>query len=315
MKDKVAVIDLGTNTFQFAIAEIFEGSFSLIYEKSAAPKIGKGGISINKIMPDAIERAIAVLSDFAEIAKQYEILPENILAFGTSAIRNAENGLDFCSQIKQKLGIEIKIIDGKKEAELICEGVKYAVNFNENPYLIMDIGGGSVEFIIANNKNLFWKHSFEIGGQRLMELFFDQDPISPNQVRKLQNYLEEKLIHLLNAVHQYSPKTIIGSAGSFETLVDIFNAKNIANLTEIQSIACDLPMESFYDSYYKFLEFDRKQRLALPGMIELRVDMIVVASVLINYCIKACGIDEIIVSNYALKEGALAKLVRNETFW
>jgi exopolyphosphatase / guanosine-5'-triphosphate,3'-diphosphate pyrophosphatase len=309
---RIAVIDLGTNTFQFGIAEILDGKFNYLFEKSLAPKLGKGGISKNIISAEAVERGILALADFAIIASEYGIEAENILAFGTSAIRNAANGVKFCNEVKQKLNIEIAIIDGEKEAELICEGVKYAIEFNGNPYLIMDIGGGSVEFIIANDQTLFWKKSFEIGGQRLMDLFFDQDPIAPNQVRKLQNYLEEKLIPLMNAIHQYSPKTLVGSAGSFETLVDIFNAKNNGNISVNQPIASQLPVESFYDSYYTFLEFDRNQRLEIPGMIELRVDMIVVASVLIDYCIKACGINEILVSNYALKEGVLAKICKNE---
>lgn len=312
MTKKIAIIDLGTNTFQFGIAKIVDGKFNYLFEKSLAPKLGKGGIQKNIINAEALERGILALTDFVAIAKEYEIGAENILAFGTSAIRNATNGVEFCNEVKQKLNIEIAIIDGEKEAELIGEGVKYAVEFNENPYLIMDIGGGSVEFIIANKQTLFWKQSFEIGGQRLMDLFFDQDPIAPFQVRKLQNYLEEKLIPLMNAIHQYSPKTLVGSAGSFETLVDIFNAKNNSNLSENQPIASQLPIESFFDSYYKFLEFERNERLKIPGMIELRVDMIVVASVLIDYCIKACGITEILVSNFALKEGVLAKLSRNE---
>jgi exopolyphosphatase / guanosine-5'-triphosphate,3'-diphosphate pyrophosphatase len=309
---KIAVIDLGTNTFQLGIAQIIEGKFKYLLEKSLAPKLGKGGISDGKISEEAISRAIEVLMDFIITTKSYGIYPQEILAFGTSAIRNANNGVAFCKTIKQDLGININIIDGNKEAELIYEGVKYAIEFNEIPYLIMDIGGGSVEFIIANYKNLYWKQSFEIGGQRLMDMFFDTDPIAPNQVRKLQNYLSDQLIPLMNAIHQYSPKTLVGSAGSFETLVDIYNAANSSYTSKNQSIASQLPIESFYDSYYKFLEFDRNQRMAIPGMIELRVDMIVVATVLIDYIIKTCSINEIFVSNYALKEGVLAKFCKNE---
>jgi exopolyphosphatase / guanosine-5'-triphosphate,3'-diphosphate pyrophosphatase len=214
MKKTVAVIDLGTNTFQLGIAEINVGKFTYIFEKSLAPKIGKNGISEGIISADAIERAVLVLSEFVNIAKNYKITPENIYAIATSAIRNAKNSDVFCEIIKDTLNLNITAISGEKEAELIAEGVKYAVEFDEKPFLIMDIGGGSVEFIIANKKTVFWKHSFEIGGQRLMDLFFDHDPIAPGNVKKLKEYLEEKLIPLANAIHQYSPKTLVGSAGS-----------------------------------------------------------------------------------------------------
>lgn len=312
MENKIAVIDMGTNTFQFCIASIHERKFEIIFEKSFAPKIGKGGISEGFISEEAIERAIKVLNEIAEICNENGIEAKNILAFGTSVIRNAKNGKHFSQTILEKLGININIISGEKEAELILEGVKYAIEFEEKPFLVMDIGGGSVEFIIANKKNLYWKQSFEIGGQRLMDLYFETDPIRPANVKKLRNYLEEKLIPLWNAVHQYSPKTLVGSAGSFETLVDIYHANLKTLLPVNQAITSPLPIDSFYDSYYKFLEMDRKCRLAIPGMIELRVDMIVVASVLIDYIIKSYEIKEIIVSNFALKEGVLSKMSRNE---
>jgi exopolyphosphatase / guanosine-5'-triphosphate,3'-diphosphate pyrophosphatase len=312
MKNKFAVIDMGTNTFQYCVAQVFDEKFEITFEKSFAPKIGKGGISDGIIKDEAIDRALIVLHEIVEISKKNEIGAEKILAFGTSALRNAKNGETFCKEIKKQLGINVQVISGEKEAELIVEGVKYAVEFNEEPYLVMDIGGGSVEFIIANKNNVFWKQSFEIGGQRLMDLYFKNDPIHPTDVKKLQNYLEEKLIPLANAMHQYSAKTLVGSAGSFETLVDIYHAKIKTLLPNIQAIASPLPIESFYDSYYQFLEKDRNQRMEIPGMIELRVDIIVVASVLIDYIIKTLGIAEIIVSNFALKEGVLAKLCRNE---
>jgi exopolyphosphatase / guanosine-5'-triphosphate,3'-diphosphate pyrophosphatase len=312
IKNRVAVIDLGTNTFQLGIAEIITGKFNYIFEKSIGTKLGKGGISNGIITEAAIERALKALSEFCDIGKQFEIEPNKIQAFGTSAIRNATNGIEFCEIVKQNLGIEIAIIDGIKEAQMICDGVRYAVLFNQEPYLIMDIGGGSVEFIIANKTTIFWKQSFEIGGQRLMDMFFQNDPIAPSEVKKLQNYLGENLIPLWNAMHQYSPKTLVGSAGSFETLVDIFNA-SIKTLIPIEaSISSPLPLDSFYDSYFKFLEMDRNGRMEIPGMIDLRVDMIVVASVLIDYIVKTFKIEEILVSNFALKEGALAKFCINE---
>lgn len=312
MEKLIAVIDLGTNTFQFCIAKIKEKNFEIIFEKSLAPKIGKGGINIGIITNEATERALNSLFEFKNIAHEYGILANDILAFGTSAIRNASNSVEFCETILEKTGIVIQVISGEKEAELIAHGVRYEVDFEQEPYLIMDIGGGSVEFVIANSETIFWKQSFEIGGQRLMELFFNTDPIQHGQIGKMNSYFDEKLIPLANAIHQYWPKTLVGSAGSFETLFEIYLAKSRLKNREVRISSNLLPIESFYDAYYNFLELDRENRLKMPGMIELRVDMIVVASVLIDYCLKTYKIPAIKVSYFALKEGVLAKLIMNE---
>jgi exopolyphosphatase/guanosine-5'-triphosphate,3'-diphosphate pyrophosphatase len=312
MINRHAVIDLGTNTFQFCIAEIEGNNFQIIFEKSLAPKLGKGGISHGIITSEAIERAIEALNEFKNIAESYEIDVSTIHAFGTSAIRNAKNGVEFCEIIHEKIGLKIQIIDGDKEAELIASGVRKAVQFNDEPFLIMDIGGGSVEFIIANESSIYWKQSFEIGAQRLIDMFFATDPIAPTQIKRMHDYFDEKLIQLSNAIHQYLPKTLVGSAGSFETLADIYFVSQNPEADNIQPIASELPLKSFYDSYYKFLEFDRTQRLTIPGMIALRVDMIVVGSILIDYIIKTFKIEVIKVSTFALKEGVLAKLAKNE---
>ncbi len=312
MINRLAVIDLGTNTFQFCVAKIEANNFQIIFEKSLTPKLGKGGISKGIITSEAIERAIDALNEFKDIASQYGIAAVEIYAFGTSALRNAKNGMDFCKMTMEKIGINIQIIDGDKEAELIACGVRKAVQFSNEPFLIMDIGGGSVEFIIANKTTVYWKQSFEIGGQRLMDWFFNSDPIAPTQIKKMHYFFDEKLIQLSNAIHQYLPKTLVGSAGSFETLAEIYNFPQNSATDQIPNISSNLAMESFYDSYFKFLEFDRNERLAISGMVEPRVDMIVVASALIDYVIKTYKIDEIKVSTFALKEGVLAKLANNE---
>jgi exopolyphosphatase/guanosine-5'-triphosphate,3'-diphosphate pyrophosphatase len=171
----------------------------------------------------------------------------------------------------------------------------------------MDIGGGSVEFIICDENKIFWKQSFEIGGQRLMDKFMTTDPISPRSVQALRNYLEEQLLPLTNAVHQYAPVCVIGSAGSFETLVDMYFMKNFKHLPPTEQISFELPLAEFYDSFLKLVSKNHDERMEIEGMIELRVDMIVVGVCLIDFILKQHGIQRIKVSNYALKEGVLSR--------
>ena len=308
---KKAIIDLGTNTFQLLIIEQTGKTFRTIHEDSYPAKIGKGGISLGIITEEGIQRGIEGLKYFQQLFNKEGITPENVLATATSAVRNAKNGDEFCERILAKTGIKINVISGDEEATLIYEGVKLGVEIGLEPSMIMDIGGGSVEFIICNSTKIFYKQSFEIGGQRLMDKFMTSDPISPRSVQALKNYLEEQLLPLTNAVHQYAPVTVIGSAGSFETLVDMYFMKTQGQLPPPKQISFDLPIQEFYDSFLKLVSSNYDERMAIPGMIELRVDMIVVGVCLIDFILKQHGIQRIKVSNYALKEGVLSKILDN----
>jgi exopolyphosphatase / guanosine-5'-triphosphate,3'-diphosphate pyrophosphatase len=306
---KQAIIDLGTNTFQLLIIEQTGERFQTIHEESYPAKIGKGGISSGIITEEGIQRGIAGLKYFQQIFDKEGITSENILATATSAVRNAKNGNEFCERILVETGIKINVISGEKEATLIYEGVKLGMEIGSGTSMIMDIGGGSVEFIICNASKIFWKQSFEIGGQRLIDKFMTTDPISPRSVQALKNYLDEQLLSLTNAVHQYAPVCVIGSAGSFETLVDMYFMKNLGHLPPTEQVSFDLSIAEFHDSFLKLVSLNREERMALPGMIELRVDMIVVGVCLIDFILKQYDIQRIRVSNYALKEGILANLL------
>ena len=308
----IAIIDLGTNTFQLLIAQIHEKTFKVLHEESKAAKIGKGGISDGFISEEAVERALLILKKYQETAQSFEITPAEIIAIATSAVRNANNKEEFCQRVLQETGISIQVIDGEREAHLIYEGVKLSTPIGKNPAMIMDIGGGSVEFIIGNEDRIFWKQSFEIGGQRLMDKFMTTDPISPKSIMSLYAYLEQQLLPLTNAVHQYAPETLIGSAGSFETLIDIFYQKSKNRFPSPEEVTFDLPKAAFYDAFQQIMTKNRAERMVIKGMIELRVEMIVVGVCLIDFVLKKYEIEAIKVSNYALKEGVLNGKLRTE---
>ena len=306
---KKAIIDLGTNTFQLLIIEQDGKSFKTIHEESYAAKIGMGGISSGIITEEGIQRGIKGLKYFQQVFDKEDVTNENVLATATSAVRNAKNGDEFCQRVLAETGIKINVISGDEEAALIYEGVKLGMDIGLEPCMIMDIGGGSVEFIICDKNRIMYQQSFEIGGQRLMDKFMNTDPISPRSVGSLRDYLEEQLLPLTNAVHQYAPVCVIGSAGSFETLIDMFYMKNYGKLPPSEQISFDLPIAEFYDSFLKLVSNNHDKRMALAGMKELRVDMIVVGVCLIDFVLKRFGIQQIKVSNYALKEGVLSRVL------
>lgn len=301
---RTAIIDLGTNTFHLLIVEGAE----TLFNTSIPAKIGMGGISQGVISEEGIQRALVVLRNFREIIDNQVVPIERVFATGTSAIRNAGNKEEFIQRVLDETGIKIQIISGDEEAELICLGVKQAMNIPETS-MIMDIGGGSVEFIICNDEKVFWKQSFEIGGQRLMDKFMKSDPISMRSVQMMDDFFREKLLPLANACHQYAPKILIGSSGSFDTLIEMQYMKEKGQIPAIDEVAFEYSLPAFYWAYDELIFKNHAQRMQIPGMIELRVDMIVVAMCLIRFIIQTLEIQRIRVSSYALKEGVMAKVL------
>ncbi len=299
-----AIIDLGTNTFHLLV---LNEKNEVLYKESKAVKLGKGGINQGILLEEAIDRAIDTLVVWREKTITYGIEASKIHAFGTSAMRVAKNAQDLVKKTKELTDIDIQIISGDREAELIAKGVKQAVDINENA-LIVDIGGGSVEFILCNKQQNLWKRSFEIGGQRLMEMFMKSDPIAMGSVSRMNDYLREQLLPLMNACHQYQPTVMIGSSGSYDTINDIYYLSLHGDFPPKEQVAFDLPLKAFYEIYEKLLFSNREQRMAIKGMISLRVDMIVVAACLIRYLLQTIGIEKLQVSNYALKEGIMSEI-------
>lgn len=297
-----AVIDLGTNTFHLFIVELLNGKITTLYKEKIAVKIGQNGISEGKIAPDAKKRAIHALTVFKAIIDQFHV--QNVQGVATSAIRNATNGKELLTEVEELTGIHIDIISGDTEAELIFEGVKAALDIPSSNQLVMDIGGGSVEFILGNNKEIVWKRSFEIGAQRLLDKFHLQDPMPPERIGAMFEWLGVELGELTNAIAQFEPKGLIGCSGTFDTLMEIY-CQESGIMKDIDQNVFTLPIKAYHDIHRELLIKDKQERLQIPGMVTMRVDMIVVASCLISYVLEHLAIAHVKVCAYALKEGLL----------
>jgi exopolyphosphatase/guanosine-5'-triphosphate,3'-diphosphate pyrophosphatase len=289
------------------VAEIGSNDFKILLQERIPVKIGVGGINEGFITEAGMSRALDALKKFK--TKTDELQVENILAFGTSALRNAKNGQEVILRIKDVVGIEAKIISGDEEAIYIYKGVNLALNLGKEKSLIMDIGGGSVEFIIGNGQEIFWKQSFEIGAQRLLERFQKHDPILRSEIDELNSYFQNQLVSLFAAIQFHKPKVLAGSSGTFDTLSDIFCIQQGIQLTD--SPETPFTIEAFDEIHNEIIVKNRKERMQIPGMIEMRVDMIVVACCLIKFILSQVSFEQIRVSTYSLKEGVLASLIKN----
>lgn len=305
---RIAVIDLGTNTFKLLVAERPQGAstgLKVLHSEEVGVFLGRGGIEKNTISGEAEERGMATLRTL--MAKAKELGVEKMGGFGTSALRNARNGKDYTERIRRELGLEVAIIPGEEEAGLILQGVRQAVPIGNKPVLVMDIGGGSTEFILATDKALMWKHSFELGTTRLLERFPDINPMSMDTQLRMARHIDAQFELLWSVVDRHWPATLVGSAGSFDTI-----ARLIA-LERGTPIAADATSFTFDAAAFdlvkdKVFALDHHQRAAMPGMPAHRVDTIVPALLLIERVLLH-GINELRWSRYSLKEGAAAGLL------
>jgi len=297
---------MGTNTFHLLIAEADRSGYHITYRERLAVKIGKDGINDGVITEQGIHRALLAMQSFRNTIDLQRV--GRVYAFGTSALRNASNGEEVVNQIRDITGIEATIINGDLEAEYICMGARAAMDISDVS-LIMDIGGGSVEFIISDNDRIYWKKSIEIGAQRLLEEFQKNDPITTDEVAALDRYFDKTLTPLFEALTKFNPQILIGSSGTFDTLSDIFCITHDIHKAP-EEIETPLSLDGFYEIYDDLLHKNREERMQIPGMIEMRVDMIVVACCLIRYVLSKHSFNRIRVSTYALKEGVLATLIR-----
>ncbi len=298
---RYAVIDLGTNTFHLLIVQQNKtGQLTEVHRERIYVHLAEKGIA--KIGADPFQRGINALQKFHKTLASYPV--EIIKAFGTAALRTASNTPEFIAKINATTGIKINIIPGQEEARLIYLGVKQVVKFNKEHDLIMDIGGGSVEFIIANKDDVQWAESFPIGVAVLYNQFHKSDPISKAEIETLVSYLTTTLSTLRKALRDYPIKRLIGASGTFDVLED--------NLAEIRNhpYMVAFPAEKFFPLHQQIVGMTLDERLQRDKLPKSRADLIVVALLLINSILKLTDAQEIVVSSYAMKEGMLHELTK-----
>ncbi len=305
---KIAILDFGTNTFNLLIAETPDNkALEIIHTAKQPVRLGKGGITRKTITQDAFNRGMEAIEKHYETIKTFGI--EKVYAFATSAIRDADNGRDFVNAVKNTYNLYVNVIPGEREAEFIYKGVRLSYNTNEEKALILDIGGGSNELIIADGKKIYWKESYNLGMARLLEMFEPSDPIKSEELVKIESFLNTEMENLLNAVKTFKPKTLIGASGSFETLSSLLShmlpekyKMNVGNQREIE-------LADFEVIHNYLLKSKVEERRDMAGMEPVRVEMIVLATVYINFILKNCNIQKLIQTDYALKEGVIAEIL------
>jgi len=297
-----AVIDLGTNTFHLLIAAggSSNGSITEIARERRFVKLAEEGIDCIGAKP--LQRGLDTLRYFRQLLDEHGIPPERVRAFGTAALRTASNGKAFIQQVSEEMNIEIRLITGEREALLIHKGVTLLLPPDEQPHLIMDIGGGSVEFILANREGVIWHRSFPIGVAVLHKNFYSSDPLSEGQLSSLQLFLKEQLAPLRQILQHNKTERLVGASGTFDVL------DNLLSKPDSNKPYAHFSSQDFMPFYQQMLPTTVAERRAMPDMPEDRADMILVALVLVKTVLELADFKEIVVSHYAMKEGMLYEM-------
>jgi len=200
-------------------------------------------------------------------------------------------------------GIEIQKISGNREAELIYKGIQLSFPFDNTPSMIMDIGGGSVEFIIANQERVFYAASFKIGVGVLSKKFHTIDPIPSDKIASLKEFLNNELAPLCEKLKVHMPQILIGASGTFDVLESILprhplsSTANILDTSNLLAFSIDVMAKTI------------EQRKKIEGIPDTRADLIVVALILINFVLEKHTFDQLVVSKYSMKEGMLSEMM------
>lgn len=309
-KTRVAIIDLGTNTFNLLITEVEGNSYRILVESKYPARLGEGGIHRATITTEAMRRGVEALTTHLITISEYQV--DSIFCFATSAIRSATNGNEFVRRVKQELGLSIRVIPGDEEAQTIFDGVKQVIPLGEEFSLIMDIGGGSIEFIIANKGGIAWKDSYNLGVARLLEQFNPSDPITQSQIEEIEKHLESRMQPLIDAIEKFPIGKLVGSSGSFDTLAAIIAKKEYPLLELSKITSFKLKPEALLETHNKLISLTIEERRTLPGMDSDRVENIVPASIIVQWVMNRLKPEEVWQCSFSLKEGAIIQILNSE---
>lgn len=296
---KGAVIDMGTNSFNLLVYEKIAGKRIDIASGKIFVNIGEGGINKKQLTQDAINRAYKAIEEFVQICDEYSVPSNKIVAFGTSALRDAGNARELLNKLENNLGVRVKLIDGIQEAEIVFAAVKEIHPFSKKSSCIMDIGGGSTEFTLVNNGQIQQKYTFDIGLSRIIQKYKLEDPLSKDNIDSLSAFLEGEIHAVFNNINV---EEFIGVGGSFETYYHMINKTFDYEYTQTYLLPRDKLMKVLEELIYS-TQVERNQN---DWIVDFRKSMINVAALKTKWALEQTNAKSCCFSPASLKEGVIS---------
>lgn len=296
---KGAVIDLGTNTFGLIVYRETASQIEILIRDRAFVDLGEGGINSNIITEKAMKRAYFAIDHFVDTCRSFGVYPEQIRAFGTSALRDAKNAKEFLDKIYELHDLEVTLINGKGEADFVYQGVRSIHTFGKGLSCIMDIGGGSTEFTVTQPEKIQDQKSFNIGISRITQLFELSDPLSPDDINRIKLFLEYQTKGYFETL---TANDLIGAVGSFETYFLLMNKSSTYDIHKTHL----LPLEELNKVLDYLIHSTIEERHANYWIADYRKDMINVAAYKTKWVLDQIGASACYFSPAGIKEGVIS---------
>ena len=304
---RVGAIDIGTNSTHLLVASVDPalGTFSIIQAEKSTTRLGERDPETGELSAAAMERGFKTLRRFLDLANSHQV--EQVVTAATSAVREAPNGRDFLQSIKDELGIEVDLVSGPEEARLIYLGVLSGMSFGERPHLLLDIGGGSTELILADSRDARALTSTRVGAVRLQRDFIKEEPLSPQRRSFLQAFiqgsLEPAVDKVLRRIKSGEKPVLVATSGT---------AMAIGALAASED---DRPPLKFHGYKVSRSRLDRvverlvvmtpAQRREISAINDRRAEIIVPGALILQTTMKMLAVDGLVLSERALREGLI----------
>ena len=301
----VGAIDIGTNSTHLLIAAVDPvlRTFSVELAEKSTTRLGERDQESGKLTEVAIKRALEALRNFKALAFSYKV--EELIMAATSAVRESSNGSDFLSQVKEELDLDIDLISGPEEARLIYLGVLSGMPFGEKPHLVLDIGGGSTELVLADGKDAKALTSTRIGAVRLQRDFIRKDTLSSARSEFIKAFIQgslepavDKISRRINSGEKPIMIATSGSALAIGALV----ANGIGD-SVLKFQGYKISKESLDKLIEKLLKMSSEQIRKLPSISSRRAEIIVPGALILQTAMQMMGVKEVVLSERALREG------------
>jgi exopolyphosphatase/guanosine-5'-triphosphate,3'-diphosphate pyrophosphatase len=306
-KKTVAAIDLGSQTFRLAVARILDNRPQVLASELKNVRLGQGLAANGKLTEDAIKRGIETLRDFRKCLDKFRA--SDVRVCGTAALRNAANAAEFLDLAKAE-GFNVKILSGNEEAFMSVKGVRTTLPDINDPFLVVDVGGGSSEIVLATNSNILFNWSLNIGAVNLTEEFIRTDPPLPEELEELRFRIRQKLSDLSAEFSQF-PKVIVGVGGTVTTLVAMALGMEKYDPRRIRGYA--LGSQELNKLWNSLMGMKIQTRMGISGLESRRADIILAGIAIFRDILHITEFKELTVSDGGLLLGLLTSLIEKES--
>jgi exopolyphosphatase/guanosine-5'-triphosphate,3'-diphosphate pyrophosphatase len=307
---RLAAIDVGSNSVHMVIADVTAGGHLDVVDRvKETIRLGSRSFTTGRLRPEAMDLAIRALGHFVHLARVRKV--DRVRAVATSAVREARNRDLFIKRLRRETGLAVRVVTGAEEARLIFRAARHALGLEGGPDLLVDIGGGSVELVLVQDRTPLLTHSTALGAVRLMERFLLADPPTASQIERLEEHLENELGDLLHQIRKAGVKRAIGISGAANTLVAMARAARGQELGRLHGATASAAEIARLRRH--LLEENASGRAEIPGMDSKRADIMPAPAILMDFILSRIGEPELMACTWALREGLMLELAEFST--